>query len=167
MTSTGVPGQAVAVRAERMLGTVTSVNRAAPSVTLAMMGGATVAFTVGPELKLLDEVSAGDAVLVDVEQQLRLELQEPGTESVPLTVSGTRAADAPNGIGASGVRATLTVAKVDLGTRIVTLTDPAGTTYAVKAGPGLRIEPLKTGDRFLATYAQAVAIRLEKAPAKP
>jgi hypothetical protein len=155
----------MAVRAERMLGTVRSVDLAARSVTLEWMGGGIVAFTVGPEMKL--DMSAGDAVLIDIEQQLRLELQQPGTKSVPMTVSGTRAVDAPNGIGASGVQATLTVTRVDLGTRVVTLTDPAGATYAVKAGPGLRIEQLKAGDRLLATYSQAIAVRLEKAAAKP
>jgi hypothetical protein len=166
-TSTGTPGQAVAVRAERMLGTVRSVDPAARSVKLEWMGGGIVTFKIGPEVKLFDDLAAGDSVLIDVEQRLLLEVQQPGTESVPLTVTGGRAADAPNGIGASGVRATVTVTKVDLGTRIVGFADPAGATYQVKAGPGLRIEQLKTGDRLLATYAQAIAIRLEKAAAKP
>jgi hypothetical protein len=165
--STGTPGQAVAMRSERMLGTVRSVDLAARSVTFEWMGGGIVAFTIGPEVKLFDTTSPGDVVLVDIEQQLRLELQQPGTASVPLTVSGNRAADAPNGIGASGVQATLTVTKVDLGTRIVTLADPRGATYAVKAGPGLRVEELKAGDRLLATYTHAVAVRVEKAAAKP
>ena len=165
--STGTPGQAVATRTERMLGTVRSVDLAARSVTLEWMGGGIVAFKIGPEVKLFDTMSPGDAVLIDIEQQLRLEIQQPGTKSVPLTASGNRAADAPNGIGASGVQATLTVTKVDLGTRIVTLADPGGATYGVKAGPGLRIEELKAGDRLLATYSHAVAVRVDKAAAKP
>jgi hypothetical protein len=167
VTSAGVPGQAEAVRAERKLGTVRSVDLAARSVKLEWMGGGLVTFTVGPELKLLETMSPGDSVLVDVEQRLLLEVQPPGAESVPYTVSGTRAAYAPGGLGESGVRATVTVTRVDLGTRIVTFADPTGAKYDVKAGPGLRIEQLKAGDRLLATYAQAIAVRIEKAPAKP
>ncbi len=167
VTSTGTPGQAVAVRAERRLGTVRSVDLAARSVKLEWMGGGLVTFRVAPEQKLLESLSAGDSVLVDVEQQLQLEVQQPGTESVPYTVSGTRVADAPDGFAQSGVQATVTVTQVDLGTRIVTFADPAGATYGVKAGPGLRIEQLKAGDRLLATYAQAIAVRLEKAAPKP
>lgn len=166
-TSTGTPGQAVAVRAERKLGTVRSVDLAARTVKLEWMGGGLVTFEVGPEMKLLDAMAAGDTVLVDVEQQLLLEVQPPGTESVPYTVSGTRVASSPSGIGESRVQATVTVARVDLGTRIVTLVDPTGTTFDVKAGPGLRIEQLKAGDRLLATYAQTIAVRLEKAAVKP
>jgi hypothetical protein len=167
VSSTGIPGQAVATRSERILGTVRSVDLAARSVTLEWMRGGIVVFTIGPEVKLFDTTVPGDAVVVDIEQQLRLELQEPGAKSVPLTVSGTRAADAPAGIAASGVQATLTVTKVELGTRVVTLVDPGGATYGVTAGPGLRIEELKAGDRLLATYSHAVAVRVEKAPAKP
>jgi hypothetical protein len=35
----------------------------------------------------------------------------------------------------------------------------------VKAGPDVKLEKLKVGDRLLATYVEAVAVRLEK-PAK-
>jgi len=167
VTSTGTPGQAVAVRAERMLGTVRSVDLAERSVMLEWKGGGIVTFGIGPEVKLLDELSAGDAILIDVEQQLLLEVQQPGTENVPFTASGTRAVDAPNGIGSSGIQTTVTVTKVDLSTRLVRFADPAGATYDVKAGPGLQLEKLKAGDRLLATYVQAVALRLEKVAAKP
>ncbi len=167
VTSTGTPGQVVAVRAERMLGTVRSVDLAERSVTLAWMGGGLVTFKLGPEVKLFDELSAGDAISIDVEQQLLLEVQQSGTENVPFTASGTRAVDAPNGIGSSGIQATVTVTKVDLSTRLVTFADPAGATYDVKAGPGLQLEKLKAGDRLLATFVQAVALRLEKVAPKP
>ncbi len=62
---------------------------------------------------------------------------------------------------------TVTVTSVDLSTRIVRFADPAGATYDVKAGPGLQLERLKAGDRLLATYLQAVALRLEQVAARP
>jgi hypothetical protein len=42
---------------------------------------------------------------------------------------------------------------------------PGGTLYQVKAGPKVKLEKLKVGDHLLATYIEAVAVKLEK-PAK-
>jgi hypothetical protein len=36
----------------------------------------------------------------------------------------------------------------------------------VKAGPKVQLEKLKVGDKLLATYVEAVAIKLEKAKKK-
>ena len=36
----------------------------------------------------------------------------------------------------------------------------------MKAGPKVQLEKLKVGDRLLATYVEAVAIKLEKAKKK-
>jgi hypothetical protein len=36
----------------------------------------------------------------------------------------------------------------------------------VKAGPAVKLEKLKVGDHLLATYVEAVAVKLVKAPKK-
>jgi hypothetical protein len=168
--STGTPGVATAVRRQSMTATVKSVDVAGRAVSLEWQGGQTGTFKVGPEVKRFDEIFAGDAVQIEVEQQLRLEVQLPGAASVPFTVAGTagRAGPgaAPGGAAVAGLQVTVTVATVDFATRLVMLKDPAGAKYEVKAGPGLHIEKLQVGDRFLATYVEAMAVRLEK-PAKP
>jgi hypothetical protein len=168
--STGTPGEATAVRRQKVTATVKSVDVHGRTITLEWKGGQTGAFKVGPEVTRFDEVFAGDAVQVEVEQQLRLELQPPGSPTVPFTVAGGGApsdGSTPGGIvTGTGIQATVTITAVDLKGRIVTFKDPAGATYDVKAGPGLRIEKLKVGDRLLATYVEAMAVRLEKAAAK-
>ncbi len=161
VTSTGTPGQASAVRSRKLTGTVRTLDPVARVVTLDWQDGGSGTFTVGPEVKRFDEVYAGDVVRIDVEQQLLLEVQAPGTPDVPLTLAGS-GASAPAGVRSTGVQATVTVTKVDLASRVVTFVDPAGASYEVKAGPGLRIERLKAGDRLLATYLEAVAVQLEK-----
>ncbi len=166
VTSTGTPGQATAVRSQTLNATVRSVDVAGRAVTLDWQDGGSGTFKVGPEVQQFDDLYAGDPVRIDLEQQLLLEVQPPGTASVPLTVAEKRAGAAAAGIASTGIQATVTVTKVDVPARLVTFVDPAGATYEVKAGPGLRIEALRAGDRLLATYVQAVAVRLEKA-AKP
>jgi Cu/Ag efflux protein CusF len=158
--ATGTPGQAAAERILSFTATVKAVDVKARTVTLAWRGGETGAFKVGPEVKGLGDLRPGDAVLLDVAQQLTLEVQLPGSPSVPLAVAG--------GDGAAvGLQGTVTVTAVDLPSRKVTFQDSAGSTYEVKAGPGLAAEKLKKGDRLLATFVEAIAVRLEKAPKKP
>lgn len=170
MESTGTPGQALAVRTQSVTATVKSVDVSARTVTLELNGAEAGPFKVAPEVTRFDEIFVGDAVLIDVEQQLRLEVQLPGSATVPFTVTGGAGAStayAGGALAATGIQATVTVTAVDLVTRRVTFQDPAGGTYDVKAGPGLRIEKLQVGDRLLATYVEAKAVRLEKAARKP
>ena len=61
-----------------------------------------------------------------------------------------------------GVKATVTVTAINSAKRLVSLRGPGGNVYKVKAGPQVQLEKLKVGDRLLATYVEAVAIKLEK-----
>ena len=171
VASTGVTGQASAVRTQTVTATVKSVDVAGRTVTLEWQGGQMATVPVSPEMKRFDELYVGDVVQATMQQELLLQYQSPGSANVPFTVTGGAAraseASAPGGVAAAGVQATVTVTAVDLAARKVTFQDPAGAIYSVKAGPGLRIEKLKAGDRLLATYLEAAALRLEKPPKTP
>jgi len=170
MKATGTPGKVAATRTQRMTATVKAIDLATRTVTLQDPSGAAQTIQIEPQVKRLGEVAVGDTVEVDVEQDLVLELQSAGTETVPPTVVavGDRAAQdqAPGGVVAAGVQATVTVTAIDSGDRMVSLQGPGGTLYRVKAGPEVKLEKLKVGDRLLATYIEAVAIKLEKASTK-
>jgi hypothetical protein len=60
----------------------------------------------------------------------------------------------------------VTVTAIDPAKRLVSFTGPGGNVFQVKAGPKVQLEKLKVGDRLLATYVEAVAIKLEKAKKK-
>jgi hypothetical protein len=64
------------------------------------------------------------------------------------------------------MRTTVTIAAIDAKKRVVTLQAPTGRVYRVKAGPGVKLEQLRVGDKLLATYTESVAVRLEKPKAK-
>ncbi len=168
--ATGTPGQASAKRIQKASATVKSVDKAARTITLQGKGNETETLKVGPEVKRFDEIAAGDTIEVEYEQGLFLEFQPAGSAVVPpqTAVAGGRASadQAPGGGVAAGVQATVTVTAIDLPNRMVVLQGPAGNLYQVKAGPKIKLEKLKVGDHLLATYVEAVAVKLEKAAKK-
>jgi Cu/Ag efflux protein CusF len=169
MKASGTPGKATATRQARLTATVKAIDVAARKVTLQNQAGDTQTIKVGPTVQRLGEVAVGDTIEVEVEQDLALELQSSGSPTVPpmaLTM-GDRAGpgEAPGGVVAAGIQATVTVTAIDSGNRMVVFQGPGGNLYQVKAGPEVKLEKLKVGDRLLATYVEAVAIKLEK-PAK-
>jgi len=164
--ASGTPGKATAKRVVHGTGTVAAVDVAGRTVTLQNKTGAKRTFKVGPEVKRLDEIAVGDVITIDYEQGLALEFQPAGSETVPLTTTATatRAGkdQAPAGATSGGVTGTVTVTAIDMAKRLVSFQGPGGNVYQVKAGSKIQLEKLKVGDRLLATYVEAVAIKLEK-----
>jgi hypothetical protein len=165
--ASGTPGKATAKRTAQATATITAIDKAARTVTLKNKAGETETLKVGPEVKRFDEFAVGDVIKVEFEQALALEFQPAGSENVPLTAvaSGGRAEkdQAPGAVAAAGVQGTTTVTAIDAASRVVSLQGPGGNVFKVKAGPKVQIEKLKVGDRILATFIEAVAIKLEKA----
>ncbi len=165
--NTGTPGKATARRTAKATATITAIDASARTVTLKAKSGETQTFSVGPDVKRFDEFAVGDVIRIEYEQGLALEFQPAGSENVPVTATATggRAGtdQAPGAGAAAGVRGTVTVTKIDKAKRLVSFTGPGGNVYQVKAGPKVQLEKLKVGDRLLATYVEAVAIKLEKA----
>jgi len=169
MKATGTPGKAEAKRTAQATATITAIDVASRTLTLKAKSGESQTFKVGPEVTRLAEFAVGDVIKIEYEQGLALEFQPAGSETVPMTAMATGARaekdQAPGGVAAAGVRGTVTVTAIDAAKRLVSLTGPGGNVYQVKAGPKIQLEKLKVGDRLLATYVEAVAVKLEK-PAK-
>ncbi len=168
--NTGTPGKATAKRTAQATATISAIDAAARTVTLKAKSGETQTFKVGPDVKRFAEFAVGDVIRIEYEQGLALEFQPAGSENVPVTAiaTGGRAEkdQAPGAVAAAGVRGTVTVTKIDSAKRLVSFEGPGGNVYQVKAGPKVQLEKLKVGDRLLATYVEAVAIKLEKAKKK-
>jgi hypothetical protein len=167
---TGVPGEAGALQTEKASAKVTAVDAAKRTLTIQEADGSVETITVGPEVKRFSEIAVGDTIVVEFERGLLLAYQAAGSESVePHAVAvGGRAApgEQPGGVVAAAVQGTVTVTAIDMGTRVVTFQGPGGRSYGVKAGRDVQLEKLKVGDRLLATYAEAMAITLEKVAPK-
>jgi hypothetical protein len=166
MKASGTPGKATAKRTAQVTATIKAIDVAGRTVTLQSKAGETQTFKVGPEVKRFAEFAVGDVIVIDYEQGLALEFQPAGSETVPPTAvaTGGRAGkdEAPGAAAAAGVQATVTVTAIDGAKRLVSFQGPGGNVYQVKAGPKVKLEKLKVGDRLLATYIEAVAIKLER-----
>jgi hypothetical protein len=163
--ATGTPGQAAATRYTRIGAKVTAVDRAARTLTVETGDGGTETIRVGAEMANLDAFGVGDVLHVEYEQGLTLDDQAAGSETVPLQIA--TAVTVPDGVSSAVVRATVTVTAIDPSTRSVEFKGPRGNLYRVTAGPRVPLERLQVGDRLLATYAEAFAVRLEKAGPSP
>jgi hypothetical protein len=164
--ATGVPGEAMATRTETLTVKVVAVDPYKRKLTVEGKNGDIETIAVGPEVKRLDEIAAGDSIQVQVTEGLLLEYQPAGTAGVAPTavVAAERAgSDVPPGVAAlGGLQATVTIVAIDKGSRVVTFQDADGNKYKVKAESKIPIEKLKIGDRLLATYVATVAIGVQK-----
>ena len=167
MKSTG-PGKAAATRSETLTAKVTAVDVANRTVTLQGKSGKPQTFSVGPQVTRLNEVAAGDTVVVEYQEGLMLELQPAGAEPVQPhgVAAASRSEQAPGGAAVASIQGTVTVTSIDMAHRLVAFEGPNGNLYQVKAGPNIKLEKLKVGDKLLATYTQALAITLAKATKK-
>ena len=164
--STGVQGQAMATTTDTYSATVKAVDVPHRIVTLQGQDGKVDTVKVDPAVERLPEIVPGDVVQVRVSEGLLLEYQAAGTEAVApqgVVAGGTAGSEAPPGAAVVGaLQGTVTVIDIDERHRIVTFQDANGNPYKVKAGPKIQLEKLKVGDRLLATYAQSVAINIQK-----
>jgi hypothetical protein len=168
MTPAGTPGVATGQRTVRRTGTVYRIDLPTRIVVLRNEYGGYETIKVGPEVTGLEKFTPGDGVVVEMTQGLALEFQPPGSEFVPPTQSSAvdaRPSRTDAVATASGdMRATVTLTAVDAKRRMVTFQGPGGNVYRVKAGPKVKLDRLKPGDRFLATYTESIALKLERPP---
>ena len=155
-------------RAEQLTATVTAVDVATRKVTLKGQKGKEETITVSPDVKNLDQVKVGDLVVVTFSQGVVLSMAAPGAKPVEPTATATGAAAAPGEKPAADVKATVkgtvTIAAIDMKTRIVTLVGPEGRKFKVKAGKDIALDKVKVGDKVLAEFNETVAIAVEPAP---
>jgi hypothetical protein len=157
-------------RAEQLTASVTAVDVATRKVTLKGPKGKEETITVSPDVKNLDQVKVGDLVVVTFSQGVVLSMAAPGAKPVEPTATATGAAAAPGEKPAADVKATIkgtvTIAAIDMKTRVVTLVGPEGRKFKVAAGKEIPLEKVKVGDKVNAEYTEAVAIAVEPAPKK-
>jgi hypothetical protein len=156
-------------RVEQVTATVTAID--APNRLVTLKGKKeTDTIKMGPEVVNFDQIKVGDVVKVTVSQGVVLSLQAPGAKAVAPAVTATGEAAPvgakPAGEVTVGLKGTVTVSKIDMKTRMVTLTGPEGRNFKVKAGKDVAIDKLKVGDKVLAEYTESVGIAVTPAPAK-
>lgn len=152
---------------------VEAIDLAKREVTLKGPLGNVVTFTADKSVKRLDEFKVGDDVEADYFVAFAAEAR-PATDeekATPLTVLEAKA-KAPRGTdpaagGLRVIKAVVTVEGLDRPTKSLTVKGPAGNLHTVQVENVANLSKLRLGDTIVVTYAEALAVSLEKrAPKK-
>ena len=150
--------------------TIEALNVETREVALKGPAGNTYTFKVDPAVKRLAEFKVGDAVTVDYYASLAAELRAPTAEETaePLLVlqdAGKTEGGAPAAGAYRIIRAVVSVEGLDRPTGTATVKGPQGNYFAIKVRDPAILPKLRLGDTVVVVYTEALAVRLEKAPA--
>lgn len=152
--------------------TIEALNLETREISVKGPAGNTYTFTVDPAVKRLAEFKVGDAITLDYYASLAAELREPTAEekAEPLAVLKDAgkgdASTAPKAGGYRIIRAVVTIEGLDAPTGTATVKGPRGNYVVVKVKDPAVLPKLHLGQTLVVVYAEAFAVRLEKAPAK-
>ena len=149
-------------------GKVTEINKDTREITLMGPDGDLGTVTAGDAVKRFDEIAVGDVIVFEYYTYIKAEFRKPTPEELaePLLVLA-EAGKAPEGIDPAAmvgavVRAVVTIEVLNRPYMSVTVKGPRGNyTTLPMENPDL-IEQLNVGEVVILTYAEAVAIALEK-----
>jgi hypothetical protein len=149
---------------------VESIDHAKRLVSLRAENGRTATVEVSPEVRNLDQVQAGDNVVVRYYQALAAQLKKKGESTtlnkIDLTDATARAepGEKPGAAVGSTVTTTVVIDSVDQSFQTVTFKGPNGMlrTVGVETPKGKEfIQRLKKGDEVELTYTEALAVSVE------
>src|SRR5262245_56687177 len=152
--------------------TVQSVDLDKREITLKSEASSPVTLTVGQDVARLNEIKPGDTVTAEFYVSLATEFRAP-TESEkanPVTVlreTQRAGKDAPP--GAADVRVydvVATIEGIDRSVPSLTLKGPGGKFHTVKVKDPAKMKDLKLGEMIVVTYAEAMAVQVNKVDAK-
>lgn len=152
----------------KVTATVASIDQATRAVTLKDDKGALISFVAGPEVKNLAQVSKGDIVTIEYAQAVLVGLEKSrSTTRERIVTQATQSApkgQMPSGVVVNDVKIIASVEALDAKKGTITLRGPENT-VSIKVKDPAVLKDVKVGDMVQAAYAEAIAIRVEKAPA--
>jgi Cu/Ag efflux protein CusF len=158
----------VASAAVQLTATVVEIDHKKREVTLKAADGREETFVVDEAAKNLDQVKKGDVLVVTYAEALAYEVKKPGAGSTGITAGAAVAkpGEKPAGVVARETKVTVTITAIDEKAPTVTFKGPQGNTRTIKVKDPAKLKDVKVGDQVEITYTQALALTVEKAPAK-
>jgi len=164
------PGTVGGGQVERITATIEAVDVEKRLLTVKGPKGQVETVKVGPEVKNLAQVKAGDLIVLRFYRGVALTLQPPDQASAPPSVVGgveaAKLGEKPAAQAVVSATGTVTIEAIDMKTRVVTMVGSEGYKYRVKAGKDIPLEKVKVGDKLFATYREGLAISVEPAKSK-
>jgi hypothetical protein len=147
---------------------VEALDLATREVTLRGPLGNVVTFTVDKRITRLNEVKVGDEVTADYYVAYAAELRPPTDQEKANPIQVLKeTAKAPAGTEPAGgalriLKIVATVQGLDQPTKSVTLAGPKGNLVTVQVDDVANLAKLRLGDTIVVTYAEALAVSLQK-----
>jgi Cu/Ag efflux protein CusF len=124
----------------------------------------------GPEVRNLAQVQVGDVVTMEYLEAAAIELKKTDSKVRERTETqikqGAALGEKPAGIVGTEVKITASVEAVDRKANKVTLRGPQRTVVLKVKDPAM-LKNVKVGDMVEGTFVEALAVKVEKAPAAP
>ena len=135
-------------------------------VTVTGPRGKTVTLKVGPDVKNLDQVKAGDELVVRYFESIALFVRKSGEPPAAAEAAAVHVASKgkkPQTVAVDTVEFTGTVEAIDYAKPRVTLKSPEGKTRTIKVDPSVkRFKQVKKGDQVVLRYTEAIAFSVRK-----
>ena len=162
-------GQAKGERTMTTTAKVKAVDQTNRTLTVVEKDGTTETFKVGDEVKRLNEIAAGDTIVVKFRQGLMLQITPPDGAQPAAAVASSRGdkSGPPSATATAAAQGIVTVSAVDTKSRIVVLQTDSGDMFKVKADPKIQLDRVKAGDKLYGVYTETLAISVEKAKGSP
>jgi len=163
-----VKGSAV-VSSETVTATVTKINQKTREVTIKTTDGQEHSFVAGNQVKNLAQVKQGDIITVVYTEEIAYEvLEHAKATGVQTTEAAARAkpGEQPAAGVARQVTVTVEITAIDPSVPTVTFKGPEGNTQTIKVRDPKKLNGVKVGDMVDITYTQALAVKVDKGPAK-
>ena len=161
--ATPVKGTA-AMNSVTVTATVTAIDQKTRAVTVKTTDGKDYSFIAGDAVKNLAQVAVGDIITATYTEALLYEVKSGGTTGASTAVATARAAggDKPAGIVGQETTVTVVITAIDTATPSVTFKGPAGNVRTIKVQQPEKLKGVKVGDTVDITYAESVAVSVEK-----
>ena len=160
------PAEAV-VETVEVSATVAQIDHATREVTLMTDDGMEFYLIVDEAVENLDQVQQGDVVVATYTEALAYEVIPGGEEAGLETTVAAAAAELgemPAGVVARETTLVVTITAIDNEAPSVTFMGPEGNTRTIRVMYPEKLEGVNVGDTVEITYAEALAMSVEKAP---
>ena len=151
-----------------MQGTVSAINKETREITLMSKEGGLVTLTAGEEIERFDEIAVDDIMQFDYYTYIKAEFRDPTAEElaepVQMMAEGGKAPEGmdPAAVIGAIVKAVVTIEVLNRPNMVATVKGPNGNYVSIPMEDEKLITELKIGEVLILTYAEAMAVSLEK-----
>ena len=149
-------------------GTVTEINPETREITLMGNDGGLMTVTAGEEVERFDEIAVDDIIEFDYYTYIKAEFREPTEEEkaepVQMLMEAGKATKemAPAGAVGAVVKAVVTIEALNRPLMLATVSGPNGNYVSILMEDAEFMTKLRIGQVVILTYAEAMAVSLEK-----